>query len=399
MEDLSTNLTPAETPQLSTQLNDPDRADVGQPTKVEAPEPKPEPKRPATRIDAIDRAMADVEKANKAAEPVAEADAKTAPEVEAAKPKPEPESQDGEPTTDQASEAREADAEQRAEKVRQANGDEIKPPPYMSDDSKKRWSNVPHAVRRDFEKREAQVAEVTKRYDRLRDFDELATSNGRDLRDSLATVHRFENMMRANPIAALNMALQESGPRKADGSPLSIEDVAHHIVSLGPQGYQQAMTQAQQQMRAQEQQQQTAQQQAMSVKAQAEEQALQRFVIDPFIASHPRYSEMEGTIAYFLQHGNLEPSLDEIGKLQAAYDMAERVHGASSQSSRSDRQPPASPDRVDLSSDLGRADPDFSGSRSVKGAPASGVDVSNRRRGKMSRTEAIDAALADLGFQ
>src|SRR3546814_15259784 len=59
-------------------------------------------------------------------------------------------------------------------------------------------------------------------------------------------VNELENLLRSNPIAGLNKVLMQAGPRKADGQPVSLMEVAQFIVQKGPQGYQQMMAQAQQ---------------------------------------------------------------------------------------------------------------------------------------------------------
>src|SRR3546814_1449015 len=84
--------------------------------------------------------------------------------------------------------------------------------------------------------------------------DLLARQNGRDLRQSLMQVNELEKLLKSNPIAGLNKVLMQAAPRKADGQPVSLMEVAQFIVQKGPQGYQQMMAQAQQpqQQQAQE---------------------------------------------------------------------------------------------------------------------------------------------------
>src|SRR3546814_9240095 len=48
--------------------------------------------------------------------------------------------------------------------------------------------------------------------------------------------------MEANPLAALNAILLRSGPRKADGQPVSLFEMAAHIVQMGQDGYHKAVT-------------------------------------------------------------------------------------------------------------------------------------------------------------
>lgn len=235
-------------------------------------------------------------------------------------------------------------------------------------DAKEKWANTPRAVQRDVENlikeaeaRDEQHRETTQRYDRLRDFDDLARSNGRDLRESLQQVHQFENMMSRNPVSALNMALMQVGPRKADGQPYSIYEVAQFVVQQGPEGYQQMMAQGQQ----------TSQQQANDPRVEQLEQQLREMkvqtltaqVIEPFKAQHPRYDELADDIALFLQSGKIPQTLSLHDRLAAAYDMAERVNPSSHVLQAPDNDQGPGTDR--------RADADFSGSKSIKSSPGS----------------------------
>src|SRR3546814_9685733 len=79
---------------------------------------------------------------------------------------------------------------------------------------------------REHETATQQHREALERYESVRDFDELARQNGRDLRQSLMQVNELENLLRSNPIAGLNKVLMQAGPRKADGQPVSLMEVA-----------------------------------------------------------------------------------------------------------------------------------------------------------------------------
>lgn len=251
-------------------------------------------------------------------------------------------------------------------------------------DAKEKWANTPRPVQRDVEnlirEREADVEryrETSERYERLRDFDELARSNGRELRESLEQVHQFENMMRQNPIAALNMALMEVGPRKGDGQPYSLFEVAQAVVQNGPEGYQRMMAQASQPQQQQEDPRVVQlQQQLRDVKM----QSLTEQVIEPFRASHPRYDELADDIALFLQSGKIPATLSLHDRLAAAYDMAERVNPSSHAESQASNDPGPDPDTR-------RADPNFSGSKSIKSAPGSVTPDEEPERGGSIREQ------------
>lgn len=229
--------------------------------------------------------------------------------------------------------------------------------------AKELWRNTPNEVKAEVNRvlSEAEKAtEAYKRYDDLREFDEMAKSNGRDLRESLMKLNHIENTMQQNPIAALNAILAEVGPRKADGQPINIMEVAQFLSQQGPQGYQQIMQRSQQQeMQAR------GDSEVESLRAEIERmkaEAAAREIIEPFAAKNPRYRELEEDIAFFLQSGKVPAGLSPSERLAVAYDMAARINPPSNVSPASPSEP--APDR--------RADADFGGStKSIKSSPGS----------------------------
>jgi len=234
------------------------------------------------------------------------------------------------------------------------------PPARFQPDSKEQWRNVPRSVQRDVEvmtREHDTYRQSHERYEPVRQYDEIARQNGRTLQDSLAKVVEIEDALAKNPIAGLDRVLQEVGPRKPNGQPYSLFEVAQHIVSQGPQAYQQMSSQAQQEM-SQTRVQQLEQENAQLKQAQ-QGQALASQIIAPFAQTHPRYFELEDDIALFLQSGRIDPSLSPAEKLAAAYDMAERLNPPSHVSAVTDPDPdPES-----------RAVTNLSGTKSIKSAP------------------------------
>lgn len=368
-EALSTDLTPAEAPEVSTQLDNGRPTDPAQSEHKEAKEDK----KPESRLDAIKRAAEDVEKSGEKDSEKPDKDEKEAPKEEAKEP-------EKEPAKEQLKEARK-DGERR----------HPEPPKHFSPSAREKWLNVPYDVKVEIERtakdHEAAIStyrEAQERYEGIRQYDEIARSNGRELKDSLERVHQLENLMQANPLAGLNAILMEIGPRKADGQPVSLYEVAQHIVQQGPQGYQQMMAQ-----RPQPQEQNNEVEQLRLQMAQMQRQMTVMPVIEKFQAEHPRYSELEDDIVFFLESGRIPTNLSHYDRLSQAYDMAVRINPTSQVMS----------ERMDTGDDVdSRAGSDFGGNKSVKGAPASGVDVSARRKSKMSRSEAIQAAMSELGI-
>lgn len=315
-------------------------------------------------LEAVFKADADARKAEEGNAPEAAKDAPAKDEKPAPEAKEKVEAQpkaDAKPVADSAIEKPAAEAKPEGDEKPDAAYKE--PPKNFLPDAKELYRNVPRAVRRDidimvrtFDEERTQLRTQAERYEPIRQFDELARQNGGDLRQSLERVHQLENLMERNPIAALNEILQQAGPRKADGQTISLFELAQHIVSQGQQGYHQMVRQ--QPQHAPQQQADPRVEQLQQQLVQMQQQQLVSSVIEPFKASHPRYSELENDIAFFLQSGKIPANLNHLERLEAAYDMAARIN-------------PASHDDTKMEPDPGRAGEDFSGTKSIKSSPGS----------------------------
>jgi len=229
------------------------------------------------------------------------------------------------------------------------------------------WRNTPHAVQaevarlvQEHETTTQQTRETVERYESIRQYDDLARTNGRDLRESLEKMSHVENLLQRNPLAGLNAILMEIGPRKADGQPYSLYEVAQFVAQQEPQSYQQMVAQGQQQEQPREDPRVAQLQQQIATMA---EQQAQASIVEPFAQQHPRFAELEQDIAFFLQSGRIPQSLSPQDRLAAAYDMAERIN------------PPSHADDLSATStgpaDQRRADASLSGSKSIKSSPGS----------------------------
>ena len=343
----------------------PSAAGAGAP-KIADPTPIPSAR------DDIDAALKEMDapkveenpEAERKDEPKADAAPKDEPKAEKdptkteEKPEAQPEAKPGAADAAETDDAAAKDGEQKEGKSRHPDA-----PANFLPRAKELWRNTPNEVKAEINRvlSEAEKAtEAYKRYDDLREFDELAKSNGRDLRESLMKLNHIENTMQQNPIAALNAILAEVGPRKADGQPINIMEVAQFLSQQGPQGYQQIMQRSQQQeMQAR------GDSEVESLRAEIERmkaEAAAREIIEPFAAKNPRYRELEEDIAFFLQSGKVPAGLSPSERLAVAYDMAARINPPSNVSPASPSEP--APDR--------RADADFGGStKSIKSSPGS----------------------------
>jgi hypothetical protein len=342
--------------------------------------PPPEPAKTETPRESLQAVMKDVDQEREApkVEKAEEQPTEKKP-VEAEKPaKAEPAK--AEPSDDDKAAEREA-----AQTERQEQGTRPEPPKRFSEGSKAVWRNVPREVQGEISRWERESEEAKprlERYESIRQFDELAKANGRDLRESLAKINQFENMMRTNPIGALHSILAEIGPRKADGQAVSLFEIASHIVNSGQEGYSRSIAAANAQQQQEKQSQAFEQQRSEMVRMQ--DQMIRTTVIDPFKASHPRYDELEDDIAMFLKSGKITPTLSVHEKLSMAYEMAERLNPASVYR-REDNVQALDPAR--------RADTDFSGSKSIRSSPGavSDADMEDQAKGGESILDSVRA--------
>lgn len=395
MDDLSTSLPEASAPELSTQLDTERVTDPAQSQHKETEEPKDA--KPESRMDAIKRAAADLEKVEpKAKEPVENTD----PKPEETKAPAEETDTKSEPTEEQKAEKVRAEAEQRQKRT------PIEPPSKFVPRAKQLWVNVPHEVRSEVarvmseaEQETAAARESVAEFESVRPFAEMAKQSGTTLDQALGRYVQMEQTLRSDPASGFRGLLQNMGmnPTQAIGHILSAfgvapERLAQHIqqdpnayTALAPRPQQQVAPQRQEDPKVAELEQRVAQMQ---------NEHIVMSVVKPFAEENPRYFELQQPIAVILQSGIIEKlygNLPLAERLAAAYDMADRNSPSAREAAPSSRSEEATETEA-------RAGQDFGGSKSVRGAPASGVDLSTRRRGKMSRSEAINAAMSDLGL-
>lgn len=370
-------------------------------------EQKPEEHKPLSTRDAIAKAFdentkAVEEKANAAAEAAkAKVDEAEAKEVKAERPRTDngkfakadvnvdAKADKGAP--EQAASERVAPEDNRQSEGRKHS----EPPARFLPEARTKWANVPNEVKGEFhrvsQEYEAEIArhkQSNERYEAVRQYDDTARANGRELKDSLAKVVEIEQAIARNPIAGLDAVLREIGPRKADGSPLTLLEVAQHIVQ-NPQAYHQSAMQSQMQQPQQQQMQQPSREieelraEIQSIKAQSIAPT-----IESFISQHPDYHTLEDHIISILKSGVIEQiygqGLAPEQRLSEAYRMA----GGRSPS-RSDSE--AVQQHSQPVQQARPVDPD--GQKSIKGAPTNGKSAEPDKRFKSNR-EALEAAFA-----
>lgn len=401
MED-TTVLNEPNTPELSTELDT--RGNEGtapQHKEQEQESPKAEEKaeKPISRMDALKKAADDVD---------AKAEVKTDPKAE----KPV-EAKEGDKPEVSAEAKADAKSEPVAEKQPKPSEGRriIEAPARFLPRAKELWNNVPHPVREEFERiskeNEAEITqyrEAKQTMDEIKEYSDLGKQHGVSLKQALDNYVGIERKFAADPADGFKQLFSNLGmqPQQAISHILrafnvSPQALAQHIAQ-DPNAYTALARQAQQ---PQTQQQPPAQQQNPEVAQLRQEldnmkaQSVAQQVIAPFAQEYPEYYHHEEQIAKVLQSGIIDQihgsGLSPRDKLEAALFMV-APHAAKAsvnpvqQTSVNNDDTPA----VEL-----RGTPN----KSVKGSPNAGLDNSGRKGSKMSRSDAISAAMSELGIR
>lgn len=267
---------------------------------------------------------------------------------------------------------------QEGSERRTSEGRHPEPPARFLPEARAKWANVPNEVKAEFHRVAAEIEQENQAYkashesyERLKPFDDLARSNGRDLRESLTKVNEIENALARNPVEGLDAVLREIGPRKQDGSPLTIMDVAQYLTQ-NPQAYQAAQHQIPvRDMPAQGHPNPEIEQLRAQVNSLVANQTILP-VVEKFSEGKPDFDALSDTIGKILSEGIVDRLYGTGLSLEQKLSEAYRIAGGQVSSSRSDTELPlahseATPPRP--------VNPD-AGKKSVRGAPADGTDTS-----------------------
>lgn len=261
------------------------------------------------------------------------------------------------------------------------------PSGFVSPKAKELWHQAPNEVKREVHRildesqaKSAQYAEIERDHETLRPYRELAAQHGTTVDKALENYVGIEKMLKENPLAGIDQVLRNIGTNL----PQFVQTLAQNPQIL--QQFQQQQFQPQQQA-----QQPQSDPRVAAMERQMEDMRIQQaqaMIIEPFRAQAPRFDELQGDIAFFLNSGKIPATVSPHERLEIAYEMAERLNPAP----YSQRQAP-SRDLADDAADVREKPVDNSGTLSIKGAPSGGRSGSTAPRPK-SRREAIDAALS-----
>lgn len=251
-----------------------------------------------------------------------------------------------------------------SERGRQSEGRQhYEPPARFLPKEKEAWGNVPNVVKsaidrvsREHDTELQQYRTSHEEWTKLDKFQQMAKQHNTSVADALERYTALDGLLQSNPIEAMRQILATRG--------ITPEQYANHVLQ-NPQLHQAPPPRAQPDPVAPQ------------IKSEVEslrneiqnlrqEQAVAS-IIDPFRAGHPRFDELQEDIAFFLGSGKIPASLSPVERLEAAYDMAERINPTSMPA-------PAANDRVSAAADTARPVNPDAGKKSIRGAPAEGFD-------------------------
>lgn len=246
-------------------------------------------------------------------------------------------------------------------------------PARFDDAAKSKWQEAPEEVKgavtravKEMEDGLAKYKANHERYEQFKEYDETAKANGRDLKQSIASVLEFEKTLKANPIAAIDYALREVGPRDSQGRPISLNDIVAHVSG---QSTDQRLNEAQSTI------------QELNSRIQQMEYAQKvPDLVAEFAATHDRFEELTGVIVPLLKAGH---------ELETAYELAAALKPASAEPK------PLIPAEQQLAQT--QAQPKVvnpAGQKSIHGAPSTGSNpASLQRQQPLKETSSVRESL------
>lgn len=355
------------------------------------PEVKEEPAKPAKELSVADvlrqeaKAQKEAEKADSQAKEKPEEPVEVKPEKADTKPDTEEQEDTAEDDGDEDVAAdKKADDKAAANKDggdSQSEGDFLKIPSRLLPKERENWNNVPHSAKRAIHRFEGELAsmevelgEKRQFHESLRQYDEMAKAAGIPIAEAMDRYVSMDKKLAQNfgqglaeiagsfgknPTVAVAEFMRAAGVQPQDlaaylqGQPAQPQQPqAQQPQQRQPDPTAQAALQRVQQLEQMLQQQQV----------EARHAKVETDIIAPFRAANPRYDELAGDIAFFLNSGKVPTSLSPVEKLEVAFDMAERINPPPITTKPVSAEPAGKP-----ASDAGK--------KSVRGAPATGIST------------------------
>ena len=229
------------------------------------------------------------------------------------------------------------------------------PPPRMAEHAKADWASTPEKVRGEVYRMHEEFNKAYEAYrgdheamQPIRHYHQMAQQHGTTLDRALSNYVSMEQKLRSDVVGGLDIIVNNLGMKDANGNPISLRDVAYHILSQTPEqeklvqqsnqsnalGYQigqlsqmvQSLAQNQQHMQYREQFTHT------------------RSAVDQYADSHPRFDELGDLIENELKLGfDLDTAYRRAELLRPAAH-APQTRNPSPQTRTADRSISGSPD-------------------------------------------------------
>lgn len=265
-------------------------------------------------------------------------------------------------------------------------------PTRFSADAKGAWEQTPEPVRaeahrmlREFEQGFEKHRQSAQQWDDLKDFHELATKNNTTVKQVLSNYVGLVSLARQQPIVALERIVGNLGLKRADGSPVTLRDIAGFVLNQKPDEVatrQDGIISTLNQKIAQLEKQLSGVTNHLDRQnTDAVDRELAAFAAEP---GHERLEELAVDMNMFMVSGKAKT-------LSEAYELAERLNPAPARASNPEPLTPAK--QPDPDEDPQKVN---KGQLSVRGAPSSG---SSPPRGKPSTSvrASVDRAFARIG--
>ena len=204
------------------------------------------------------------------------------------------------------------------------------PPARVSEAARRDWAATPETVRGDIHRLHQEADGIYRRYrgdfetmETIRPFHQMAQQHGTTLQKALSNYVNMELKLRADPVAGLDVIVNNLNLRAPNGQKLTFRDIAYHVLSQSPERTQQLQLGNQQQAASQQigalHQEISGLKQYLHQMHTQQQFVYTRSAVDQFAASHPRFDELGEVV-----RRELELGFD----LDTAYKRAELLHPA-----------------------------------------------------------------------
>jgi hypothetical protein len=252
-------------------------------------------------------------------------------------------------------------------------------PARFAETAKAKWAATDPEIRGETERAIRELTEghakykaSAEKFESVKEFDEMATKSGTDLKTALTRYVNMEQMLRSpNPIKGLEALCDNLG--------ISLKDVAAHVMGQTPdqQSSQSDATIRELKATVADLQKQVG---GVTQTFQQQRETATHQEVTKFAEANPRFDELADDIAFFLKTRTTD--------LSEAYKLAERLNPAPAQVTAS--TPASSAESIDLVAQTQK------GSKSINGAPSHGSSPATRKSSK-SLDESLDKAFAAFG--